>query len=232
MTSGPHLLLCSSIETHHLNGVLATLSWLRLSPSHRNDRIRHDIVLVTVSTFLSCYLSQLQTPNGWLWSQWPPQCGATWSVLSVIFHISQESQSLARGHFCSDLMMARSWPRMSWLMSLILFIWPSIQSLPLLSLQDALTLFLYFFQVVHTDTSSVFEQERQSPEAVSKSESAMFPLDEPESEDVWSLVLFELPAAASSSGLARALMGPEGGLEDSCLHCPELVLGSGINSGM
>ena len=34
------------------------------------------------------------------------------------------------------------------------------------------------------DTSSVPEQERQSQEAVSRSESAMFPFDKPESEDV------------------------------------------------
>ena len=36
------------------------------------------------------------------------------------------------------------------------------------------------------DTLSVSEQQRQSPEAVSKLESAMFPPDEPESEDVQS----------------------------------------------
>ena len=50
------------------------------------------------------------------------------------------------------------------------------------------------------DTSSVSEQERQSPEAVSKSESVMFPLDEPESEDVQSLVVFKLPTAIPSLG--------------------------------
>ena len=80
------------------------------------------------------------------------------------------------------------------------------------------------------DTSSVSEQERQSPEAVSKSEASMFPHDEPESEDAQSLVLFELPVAVPSSGLVGALMELEGWLEYSCLHCPELV--SGINSGM
>ena len=132
--------------------------------------------------------------------------------------------------FHSDLKMARSWPHMSWWLSLILFISVSIQSL-LLSLQDILTLFLYFFWVVFTDTSSVSEQERQSLEAVSKLQSAMFSLGDPESEDVPSPVLFELPAAASPSGLARALMGL-GGLEDSCLHCPKLVPVSGINLGM
>ena len=61
------------------------------------------------------------------------------------------------------------------------------------------------------DTSSVSEQESQSPEAVSKSVSAMFPIDEPESKDVQSPVLFELPVAVPSLGSARALMGLEGG---------------------
>ena len=77
MTSGPHLLLHSSIEMHHLSVVLATLLWLWLSSSHRNDRIGHDIVLVTALPFSPCNLSQLQTPTGGLWSQWPQQCGAT-----------------------------------------------------------------------------------------------------------------------------------------------------------
>ena len=67
------------------------------------------------------------------------------------------------------------------------------------------------------DTSSVSKQERQSLEAVSRSESAMFPLDKPESEDLWSPVLFELPVTASSLGLAGPLMGLKEGLEDSCL---------------
>ena len=82
------------------------------------------------------------------------------------------------------------------------------------------------------DTSSVSEQKKQFPEASSKSESALFPLDEPESEDVQSLVLFELPAAAPSSGSVRALVGLEGGLEDSCLPCPGLGLVSCINLGV
>ena len=82
------------------------------------------------------------------------------------------------------------------------------------------------------DTSSVSKQERESPEVVSKSESTMFFFAEPESEDVQSSVLFELPAAIPPSGLVRDLIGLEGGLEDSCLHPPELGLVSGINSGM
>ena len=46
--------------------------------------------------------------------------------------------------------------------------------------------------------------------AVSKSESGMFSLYDPESEDVQSPVLIELPVAASSSVSARCLMGLEG----------------------
>ena len=55
------------------------------------------------------------------------------------------------------------------------------------------------------------EQDKQSPEAVSKSDSAMFPLDEPESEEVQSPVLIELSVAIPSSGLVRVLVGLEGG---------------------
>ena len=80
------------------------------------------------------------------------------------------------------------------------------------------------------DTSSVSKQERQFPEAVSRSESAMYPLDKPESEDVQSPVLFELPAAIPSSG--SALVGLEGGLEDLCLCFTELGLVFSITSGM
>ena len=79
-----------------------------------------------------------------------------------------------------------------------------------------------------TDTSSVSDQERQSPEAVSRSEPAMFPLDEPMSEDVWSLVFFELPATTSSSGSAGPLMGLEEELKDSCLCHLEPVLVSAV----
>ena len=82
------------------------------------------------------------------------------------------------------------------------------------------------------DTSSVSEQERQSPEAVSRSESAMFPLDDPKSEDVQSLVLFELPVTVSSSELARPLMGLEDGLEDSCLCHLESVPAPGVKPGI
>ena len=81
------------------------------------------------------------------------------------------------------------------------------------------------------DTSSVSKQEKQSPEAVSKSES-IIPLDESESADVCSLVLFELSMAVPSSGWVRALVGLEGGLEDPSLCYLKLGLVSGINSGM
>ena len=99
-------------------------------------------------------------------------------------------------------------PHISWQLSLILFSWTSIQRLPLLSLQEAHTLFLYFLQAVLTDTSSVSEHEMQFPEAVFRSESCTFSLDD--SEEVWSSVLFELPAAVLSSRSMVALVGLEG----------------------
>ena len=63
-------------------------------------------------------------------------------------------------------------------------------------------------------TSSVSKQERQSLDAVSRSESAIFPLDKPESQDVQSSVFFRQPVTASSSGSAGPLMVLEEGLED------------------
>ena len=78
------------------------------------------------------------------------------------------------------------------------------------------------------DTSLVSEQERQSPEAVSRLESITFPLDELESGDAWSPVLLELPGAASSLGLAGPPVGLEEGLEESHLCSPEPVLVSGV----
>ena len=50
------------------------------------------------------------------------------------------------------------------------------------------------------DTLSVSEHVMQSPEAVSKLESATFSLDESESDEVLSPVLCELPAAVPLSG--------------------------------
>ena len=60
----------------------------------------------------------------------------------------------------------------------------------------------------------------------------MFPFDKPESEDVWSSVLFELPVTASSSGTAGPLVGLEEGMEDSCPCCLKLVLVSGVKLGI
>ena len=95
--------------------------------------------------------------QGFSWSAgshlWLPSinfgaCGVCYtdqlSVLVIILLISKAVQSSARVDFCSDLTILWSWPHMAWWLSPILFIWVSVQSLPLLSLQDALTLFLYF----------------------------------------------------------------------------------------
>ena len=104
--------------------------------------------------------------------------------------------------------------------------------MPLLDLQDTLTLFLYFLWAILTDISSVSGQERWSPEAVSRSESTKLPLDELESENTWSLALLGLPAAVSLSGSADPLVGLEEELGD--FHCggPELVLVSGVGLGI
>ena len=60
--------------------------------------------------------------------------------------------------------------------------------------------------------------------AVSRSESTKLSLDEPESENTWSLVLLELPAAMSPLGLAGPLVRLEKGLGVSHHCCPESVL--------
>ena len=74
--------------------------------------------------------------------------------------------------------------------------------------------------------------ERQSPETVSRSASAKFPLDELESEDTWSPVLLEFPVAALSLGSAGLLLGLEEELEDSHLCCLEPILVSGVKLGI
>ena len=153
----------------------------------------------------------------------------SWLVLTANFYISKELWSSIRAHFHSVLMLSWSCPQMSWQLSLILFGWASVQILPLLSLQEAKTLFLYFLGAVHTDTSSVSEHKMQSPEAVSWLESSTFSLDDSKSEKAWSAVLFELPAAVPSSGLMVALVGLEGGLTSSCPCCLKLVPVSSIN---
>ena len=82
------------------------------------------------------------------------------------------------------------------------------------------------------DMSIVSQQERQFLEAMSRSESAMFPFGKPESEDVWSSVLFELLATALSSGSAEPLVGLEEGLDDSCICHLEPVPVCGVKSGV
>ena len=121
---------------------------------------------------------------------------------------------------CSNTFMVMS--PMSWQFLLILFSWASIQRLPLLIPQEACTLFQYFLQAIHTDTSSVSEHVTQSLEAVSMTESSMFPLGELESDEAWSPVLHGLSAAVLSSGSAMALVGLEWGLAGSCSLCSEL----------
>ena len=115
---------------------------------------------------------------------------------------------------------------MSWWLLLIIFSWASIQRLPLLSLQEACSLFWYFLWAVCMDTSSVSEHKMQSPEAVSMSELSTFSLDDSGSEEAWSLVLFELPATVPSSRSTVVLVG----LEEH--PCSKLGLASGTNLAM
>ena len=135
----------------------------------------------------------------------------SWSVLTVIFHISKELQSSARACFHSVLMLSWLCPHTSWWLLPILFSWASIQMLPLLSLQEACTILWYFLWVICMDTLSVSEHETHSPEAVSLSESATFSLEESETDEACSPVLCEFPAAIPSSGSMLALVGLKGG---------------------
>ena len=157
---------------------------------------------------------------------------SSWSVLAVIFCISKELWSSTRIWSHSVPMLLWSYHNMSWWLLLILFSWASIQRLPWLSLQETHTLFWYFLLAVCTDTLSVAEHETQSLEAVSMSESFTFSLDDSESKEVWSTVLFELLATVPSSSLMVALVGLEGGLTGSCPHGSKLVPVVGINLGM
>ena len=68
-------------------------------------------------------------------------------------------------HFHSALMISWSWPHLSWWPPLMLFICASVQSMPLLDLQDVLTLFLYFLWAILTDISLV----SQAGEAIPRS---------------------------------------------------------------
>ena len=149
-----------------------------------------------------------------MWSSWP--------VLTIIFHIPEELWSSAKVQSHSVLMLLWSCPHMFWQMSLILFSWASIQRLPLLSLQEAHTLLWYFLQAVHMGTSSVPEHDMKTPEAVSMLESSTFSLNDSESEEVWSPVLFKLPATVLSTRSTLAVGGLERGLPGSCPHCSNL----------
>ena len=128
--------------------------------------------------------------------------------------------------------MARSWLHTSWWLSQILFTSPQSSCSPYLAYRMLLLFFCVSFEWSLWIPHQYPCNRGSVPEAVSRSESAMFPLDEPESKNVWSPGLYELPATASSSGSARALMGLKEGLEDSCLCHPDPVLVSGIKSGV
>ena len=73
------------------------------------------------------------------------------------------------------------------------------------------------------------EHEMQSPEAVSRSESSTFSLDDCESHEAWSPLLFKLPVTVPPSGSMVALVGLEGGLAGSCSCCSKLGPASGTN---
>ena len=161
---------------------------------------------------------------------------SNWSVLTIIPCIPKESWSLTRVHFCSDLMMARSWPLLSWQLSPILFIWASVQSLPLTQLTGC----SYFFSVfllngLYWHLISVQAREAVSRDCVQVRVSHVSPW--------WAwvqrcLVSGTLWAACSSLiiRLARALMELEGSwrnpifvtqswfwflvLSWACSHCP------------
>ena len=155
---------------------------------------------------------------------------SSWLVLTVIFCILKELQCSAGVHFHSFLKLSWLYPHMSWWLSLIIFSWASVLGLPLFNLQEAHTLFLYFLWTILTDNSSVSEHETQSPEAMFRSELSTFSLDNSEFKDIWSLVLFKLPAAVQSSGSMVALVGLEGGLTSSHPCCSKMVPVPSINS--
>ena len=127
-----------------------------------------------------------------------------WSVLIAIFHISKELQSSWREHFCSALMYSWSCLHMPWWLSLILFIWPSIQRLPLLSLQETHILFWYLLWAIYMDTSSMSEHVMQSLEAVSISVFHVFSWQ----VGVWWGLIPSAPWAFSSCSIIRVSNGP------------------------
>ena len=82
-------------------------------------------------------------------------------------------------------------------------------------------------------SASVSEQEKQSPEVVSRSESAKLPLHEPKSwGHLVSSCSWALLTTASLLGLAGPPVGLEEGLGNSLCGCPESVLVSGVGSGV
>ena len=155
----------------------------------------------------------------------------SWSVLTIILHISKEMWSSARAHSCSILTLLWSCLHMAWQLLLILFSWASDQRL-LLGLQEAYVLFWYFLQAVCIVTSSVSEHMMQSLEAASISELATFSLDKPESDEAWYPGFLDLSATVPSSGSVMALDGLEWGLVGSCPCCSKLGSASGTNSGV
>ena len=135
---------------------------------------------------------------------------SSWSILTTTWCISKELWYPARAQSHSFWML--SCPHMIWWLLPILFCWASVQRLPLLSLQEAHTLFWYFF-------CTVLGHMMQSLEAVSISELASSSIDKSESDEAWSLVFLDLPATAALSGSAVAVIGLEEGLVGSCPCC-------------
>ena len=87
---------------------------------------------------------------------------SSWSVLTVILHISKELQSSARAWSHSVWTLSWLCPHMAWQLLLILFSWASLWRLPLLSLQEAHTLFQYFLWAVWMVT--LYPSIRHSPQ--------------------------------------------------------------------
>ena len=164
---------------------------------------------------------------------------SSWSVLTIILHISKELWSSSRAQSHSVLMISWSYPHMAWWLSPIHVSWASDQKLPLPKLQEVHTLFLYFLWAVPRVTSSVSEHVKQSPEANSILELATFSINTSKSDEAllwlvslslsWSLVLLEVPTTIPSSGSAVALVWLEEELVGSCPCGLELGPASSTN---
>ena len=126
--------------------------------------------------------------------------------------------------------------QMAWQLSFICFTWALDQRKPLTMLHETCTLFQNLFHVVLMATSSMSEQVRQSPEADSKSKSAMFSLNSSwvESSPQRSVLSSQL----CSSVLPEAptpLMCASSGVSGSCVSpcdvlCPLLTLASAVSA--